>query len=120
MWHQLQRAILPTLTILLFVSCTRVSFAAHGIVKRLQTNYPVLWNDLGSPLPELYWVLGFDVFMFLPFHRPRLTGWFLKGHYLKLNDAEVNLLAGRLKLQVSLIPLLVGLYVLYLILRLHG
>jgi hypothetical protein len=120
MWHQLQRAILPTLAILLFVSCAHVSFAAHGIVKRLQSNYPVLWSDLGSPLPGLYWVLGFDVFMFLPFHRPRLTEWFLKGHYLKLNDTEVNLLASRLKLQVSLIPLLVGLYVLYLIFRLYG
>jgi hypothetical protein len=119
MWHQIQRAILPSLTVLLMVSCAHVSFAAYRIVKRLKANYPILWDELGSPIPELYWVLGFDVFMFLPFHRPHLTEWLLKGHYLKLNDAEVNQLASRLKMQVCLIPFLVGLYVLHLILRLY-
>jgi hypothetical protein len=119
MWQEIHRAVLPTLAILLFILCTRVSLTAQHIVKRLQTHYPILWDDFGRPNPDLYLMLGFDVFFVLPRHRPRLTQWFLKRQYLKLNDAEIYRLIGRLKWQMRFIPLLVGLYVLDIILRMY-
>jgi len=120
MWLQVQRAILPSLLFLIFLTSGRISFAAHRIVKRLQTNYPVLWEDLGSPNPVLYLALGFDVAMVLPSHRPRLTDWFRKGHYLKIDDPEIHSLARGLKFQYCLLSVLAGLSALYVIFRVYS
>jgi hypothetical protein len=97
MWSQLDRAILPTLVILVIALGVKVSSTAQRVARTVQSRYPVLWDELGGPNPALYVALGFDVFMILPVCHPKVTAWFIKGRYANLNDAEINLYAGRLK-----------------------
>jgi hypothetical protein len=97
MWSQLDRAVLPTLVILVIVLGVKVASTGQRVAKAVQSRYPVLWDELGGPNPALYVALGFDIFMILTICHPKVTAWFIKGQYVNLNDAEINLYAGRLK-----------------------
>jgi hypothetical protein len=101
MWSQLDRAVLPTLVILIIALGVKVSSTAQRVAKAMQSRYPVLWDELRGPNPSLYVALGFDIFMILTVCHPKVTAWFIKGQYHSLNDADIDLYAGRLKFYAS-------------------
>jgi hypothetical protein len=113
MWLQIDRAVLPTLAIVLLVLCVCLSLSMQRLVRRLRTKYPVLWGQLGSPNPDLYWALGLDMLMFVTTYRPNVAAWFVKGEYRKLNDADIDLQAGRIKFQAGFYVVVIGVALLY-------
>jgi len=95
----IDRSVLFTAGILLLALRIQFAYTLQRIVQKLRSKYPILSDDLGRPIPALALGIWVSVlFLFLAsLQYQRLTNWFIRGTYRKLNDEEITRLARRLK-----------------------